>query len=630
MLTLRDLVYRVEGRPLLQGASATFGPGEHIGLVGRNGSGKSTLLRLVAGELQPDGGTVELPATARVGRLRQEAPAGRDSLLDTVLAADEERTHLLREAETARDAHRIAEIHARLDDLDAHAAPARAARILAGLGFDEAAQAQPCAAFSGGWRMRVALAALLFSRPDVLLLDEPTNHLDLEAALWLEGYLKNWSGTLILVSHDRTLLNSVVEKICHLDQRKLTLYQGGYDTFERTRRERLARQRHLAAHQEAERKRIQSFVERFRAKASKARQAQSRLKMLARMEPIAPADDDRPVRFEFPQPLQLPPPLIAMDDVTAGYEPERAILQHLNQRIDQDDRIALLGRNGNGKTTLARLLAGRLQPWSGRITKPSKLRIGYFSQDQAEELDLAATPLAHMAAALPEAAPTALRSHLGRFGFGEDKAEIAVGKLSGGEKARLLFALLTREAPQLLILDEPTNHLDIEARQALIAALNAYEGAVVLVTHDPHLLSLVADRLWLVHAGTVRPWDGDLADYRRHLLEQGREARGEARARSTPRAGAAPSRRKDKRRRAAQNRAATAHLRRRAEAAERDIERLGEKKTALEAKLAEPSLYQGPAEKVQAMQKALAEVEKALAQAEEAWLQAQAALEEAE
>ncbi len=630
MLTIQDLTYRVEGRPLLEGAGVTIAAGEHVGLVGRNGTGKSTLLRLIAGELQPDGGSIQLAGAARVGRLRQEAPAGPDSLLDTVLAADSERTRLLAEAETATDPHRIAEIHARLADIDAHGAPARAARILAGLGFDEAAQQRPCAEFSGGWRMRVALAALLFSEPDVLLLDEPTNHLDLEAALWLEGYLKSWPGTMLLVSHDRDLLNSVVGKICHLEQRRLTLYQGGYDRFERTRREHLERQRALAAQQEAERQRIQAFVDRFRAQASKARQAQSRLKMLARMEPVAAVIEDRPVRFDFPRPEQLPPPLFAMDDVAVGYEPGNPVLRRLNPRIDPDDRIALLGANGNGKSTFARLISGRLAPLAGTMTTPPSLRVGYFAQDQAEELDLDATPLQHMARVLPDAQPTRLRSHLGRFGFGEDKAEVAVGKLSGGEKARLLFALMTRDAPHMLVLDEPTNHLDIEARQALIEALNAYEGAVVLVSHDAHLIELVADRLWLVGEGALRPWDGDLADYKRYLLDQRRGERAQGRrAAAGDSAAPPPESKKEKRRQAAEARAATAELRKRAKTAERDVEKLSARKAELEARLAEPALYDGPADKVKALQIELAQVEDDLARAEEAWLEAQEALEAA-
>ena len=632
MLNIQDLTYRIQGRPLFQGASVTVNAGESVGLIGRNGSGKSTLLRLIDGELQPDGGTVQLSGKSRVGRVKQEAPAGDASLLATVLAANEERTRLLQEAETAQDPERIAEVHTRLADIDAHSAEARAARILSGLGFSDAAQQRPCKEFSGGWRMRVALAALLFSEPEVLLLDEPTNHLDLEATMWLEGYLKTWPGTMLLVSHDRNLLNTAVDKICHLENGTLTLYQGGYDRFERTRRERLMRQQHMHEQREKERERIQAFVDRFRAKASKARQAQSRLKLLARMEPIGEIQEDKGVRFDFPQPDQLPPPLIALDNAEVGYDPGKPILRGLNQRLDQDDRIALLGANGNGKTTFARLLAGRLQPLSGKITTPPKLRVGYFSQDQTDELDLQASPVDHMARALPEAGKTKLRSHLGRFGFGQDKADVAVGNLSGGEKARLLFALMTRDAPHLLLLDEPTNHLDIEARQALIEALNEYQGAVVLVTHDPHLIELVADRLWIVSDGGTRAWDGDLEDYRQALLEQRRAERAAAKREQRAQDGkdAAGLSKKEKRKQAADARAAQQDLRRKAKDAERELERLTKKKETLEAKLADPQVYDGPTAKLQEMQVAHGEIKDAIARAEETWLETQEQLEQAE
>jgi len=623
MLTIRDLVYRVEGRTLFNAATATIQSGEHIGLVGRNGTGKSTLLRLIAGDLQPDGGSVEIGGGARIGYLRQEAPGGQDSLLDTVLAADTERARLLAEAETATDPERIAEIHTRLNDIGAHAAPGRAARLLAGLGFSESAQQQPCSAFSGGWRMRVALAALLFSEPDILLLDEPTNHLDLESAIWLETYLKSWSGTLLLVSHDRELLNSVPHKIAHLEAGALTLYQGGYDRFERTRRERLERLQHMAQEQEKERQRIMAFVNRFRANANRATQAQSRLKKLEKMEPMAPVLSEKTTRFAFPEPAQLPPPLIALDEVAVGYTPGQPVLSGLKQRIDQDDRIALLGMNGNGKTTFARLLAGRLEASAGTVTRHPDLRVGYFSQDQADELDLDGTPLSHMAAHMPHASPTQLRGQLGRFGFTGEMADQAVGKLSGGEKARLLFALITRDAPQLLILDEPTNHLDIEARDALIEALNAYAGAVVLISHDPHLLDLVADRLWLVGDRSVRAFDGDLQAYRQYILERGRADR---RAGADKPTGGSANK-KDKRKQAAEQRAAKAELRKRLKAAEREVERLTAEKERLETRLADPAICDDPAADISALQKQLAEVKDGLARAEEAWLEAQEALE---
>ena len=523
MLHINDLTLRVQGEPLLDQATIAIHKGERVGLVGRNGAGKTTLLRLIAGELQPDEGSLSLARNTRVGWLPQEAPGGEESLLETVLAADSERSHLLSEAETAEDPETIARIHDRLADIEADSAPARAARVLAGLGFNEAAQSRSCSVFSGGWRMRIALAALLFSNPDLLLLDEPTNHLDLEAALWLESYLKTYPGTFILVSHERSLLNRVVNRIVHLSGAKLTAYSGNYDRFERTRREQQRLQSALYAKQQAERRHMQAFIDRFRYKASKARQAQSRLKALERMEPIAPLNAERSVAFAFPTPVALSPPILTLENTAVGYENDTPILQNLDLRIDMDDRIALLGANGNGKSTLARLLAGRLKPMSGHMARSPKLTAGYFSQDQAESLDLDASPLKHLEKLMPKEPETRLRAQLGRFGFGADRADISACKLSGGEKARLLFALVSRGAPQLLILDEPTNHLDIDSRQALVQALGAYEGAVILVSHDPHLVHLIADRLWLVAEGTVRPYDGDIDDYRRLLTEQRRQ-----------------------------------------------------------------------------------------------------------
>lgn len=624
MLHINDLTYRVGGRLLFDGATLAVPPGHRVGLVGRNGSGKTTLLNLVAGDLQADGGKINLRQGARLGRVAQEAPSGPASLLDTVLAADGERARLLDEAETTTDPARIAEVHERLTDIDAHTAPARAASILAGLGFDEAAQARPCAEFSGGWRMRVSLAGALFARPDLLLLDEPTNHLDLEATLWLETFLASWPGTLFVISHDRTLLNTVVSEIAHLHDCKLQRYAGGYDRFERTRREQLTVQSKMQARQLAERKRIEVFVNRFRAQATKARQAQSRVKMLARMEPIAAALEERTVVFRFPQPDPLPPPIVALDRAAVGYASDTPVLHHLDLRIDMDDRIGLLGANGNGKSTLVKLLAGDLKTMSGSLHTPKDLRIGYVAQDQADALDGLATPLTIMRRRLEKDPESKIRAHLGSFGFQQDKAETTVAALSGGEKARLLFAMMSVEAPHLMLLDEPTNHLDVDAREALVHALNAYEGAVVLVSHDPHMVELVCDRLWLVTDGTCGPFDGDLEDYRRHLSTERRLQRGERKGANGRKEG-----RKEGRRARAQVRAETAALRAAGKKTERRMEELGRQKEALESSLADPEVYTGPTAALMDLQVRLGEVKVALAEAEAAWIAAQEDLEAA-
>src|SRR5690242_17278858 len=467
MLTLSDVTYRIGGRTLLDGASAQINAGWKIGLIGRNGAGKSTLLDLMRGALQPDGGEIALQKSARVGFVAQEAPGGNETPLSVVLAADEERTRLLDAVDTAAsgaaDGHDLhaAEIHDRLAAIDAHGAPARAAGILAGLGFDHAAQQQPLSSFSGGWRMRVALAAALFAEPDLLLLDEPTNHLDLEAALWLGEFLRRYRHTLVLVSHDRQFIDDVCDHVLHLAERRLTLYSGGYESFLRTRRETLARQQALAAKQEAQRKHLQSFVDRFRAKATKASQAQSRLKRLAKLEPVALAESEPPVAFHFPDPGALAPPLLTFDQVSVGYAPGKPVLRRLDLRLDPDDRIALLGANGNGKSTLARLIAGRLAPMAGHVARAPRLRCGFFAQHQIEELEPEATAFDHLARLMPRAPAERVRAHLARFGLGEDHVFTRARELSGGEKARLTFALISHEAPPLLILDEPTNHLDI-------------------------------------------------------------------------------------------------------------------------------------------------------------------------
>jgi ATP-binding cassette subfamily F protein 3 len=624
MLTIEGLTYRIAGRTLLDGADARLPAGSRTGLVGRNGTGKSTLLRLIAGDISPDAGEIRIAKGARIGTVAQEAPTGTATPLEIVLAADTERAALLEEAETTRDAHRIAAIHERLADIDAHRAESRAASILAGLGFDEAAQARPVDEYSGGWRMRVALAAALFAEPDLLLLDEPTNHLDLEAAMWLEGFLGAYPNTMLLVSHDRDLLNRAVDGILHLQGNRLTAYRGGYDTFDRTRREALVRQSAMATRQTAERKRIEAFIERFRYKATKARQAQSRIKALARMEPIAAVVEHRTERFDFPQPEQLAPPIVALEGAAVGYEAGNPVLSRLNLRIDMDDRIALLGANGNGKTTLLRLLARRLEPGGGKVTRARKLKVGYFAQNQLEELPDGMTAGAHMAALLPNLQEARVRAHLGRFGLTGERAGTRIADLSGGEKARLLIAVITRDAPHLLLLDEPSNHLDVDAREALVQALNAYEGAVLLVSHDSHLVDLIADRLWLVEGGSCAPFDGDLADYRRVLTEAGRAERREARASKADNGGASKA---ENRRRRAEARAAIADLRKAARAAEARLEALNAEKAALHGKLADPGLYDGPADRAAALNRRAGEIDKEIAAAEAAWLAAQEALD---
>ena len=525
MLRIDDISYSIAGRPLFEHASATIPGGHKVGLVGPNGAGKTTLFKLIRDELHLDGGAISLPPRARIGGVAQEAPGTATSVLDTVLAADTERASLLAEAEHATDPARIAEIQTRLADIDAWSAEARAATILKGLGFSTEDQGRPTSDYSGGWRMRVALAGVLFSQPDLLLLDEPTNYLDLEGALWLESYLQRYPHTVIVISHDRDLLNRAVGHILHLEEKRLTLYTGGYDTFARTRAEKRALQAAEAKKQEARRAHLQSFVDRFRAKASKAVQAQARIKMLAKMEPITAPEEAKFHRFTFPQPDQLSPPIVSLDGVSVGYD-GRTVLRRLNLRIDQDDRIALLGRNGQGKSTLSKLLAERLEPMEGRITRSGKLRIGYFAQHQVDELELDETPLDHVRRLRPDEAPAKLRARLAGFGLMEAQAQTRVGQLSGGQKARLSLLLATIDAPHLLILDEPTNHLDIESREALTEALNDYTGAVVLVSHDMHLLNLVADRLWLVDQGNVTPWQGDLDDYRKMLLQGEDKANG--------------------------------------------------------------------------------------------------------
>jgi ATP-binding cassette subfamily F protein 3 len=615
MIKLHDISYSVGGRPLLENASATIPAGHKVGLVGRNGTGKTTLFRLIRGELSLETGSIELPRQARIGGVAQEVPGNDISLLDTVLAADTERAELLAEAERADDPNRIAEIQTRLADIDAWSAEGRASSILKGLGFSPEKQQMPCSAFSGGWRMRVALAAVLFAQPDLLLLDEPTNYLDLEGAIWLESYLVKYPHTVIVVSHDRGLLNRAVGSILHLEDRKLTFYQGAYDTFAKTRAARLASAEAEAKRQDARRAHLQSYVDRFRYKADKAKQAQSRLKMIAKLEPITRPQEAALRRFSFPEPEELSPPIVRVENGTVGYE-DTAILSRLDLRIDQDDRIALLGQNGEGKSTLSKLISGRLDPMAGRVVTSNKLRIGYFAQHQVDELFVDETPLDHIRRLRPEKAPAQLRAILGGFGIGTEQADTEVGRLSGGQKARLSLLLATLDAPHLLILDEPTNHLDIESREALVEALTAYSGAVVLVSHDMHLLSLVADRLWLVKGGRVTPYDDDLDTYRSQLLSGDKPTT------------QAPS---DKPKVKKASRDEILALRAEVRKCEDRLEKLMEMHEKLSAKLADPELYSDKnIADLEVWNKKFAEVEEAMSRAETLWVTAQDKLDTAE
>ncbi len=614
MLKISDITYSVEGRPLFEGASATIPSGHKVGLVGRNGAGKTTLFRLIKSELSLEGGEITLPARARIGGVAQEVPSSETSLLDTVLAADTERTSLMAEAETATDPSRIAEIQTRLADIDAWSAEGRASSILRGLGFDAEEQKMPCSDFSGGWRMRVALAAVLFSQPDLLLLDEPTNYLDLEGALWLENYLSKYPHTVLIISHDRGLLNRAVGSILHLDNCKLTLWQGSYDQFARQRAEQRAVQAAQAKKQEARRAHLQSFVDRFKAKATKAKQAQSRVKMLEKMQPITAPEEAARVVFTFPEPEELSPPIVATESASVGYD-GTAVLSRLNLRIDQDDRIALLGKNGQGKSTLSKLLSDRLDAMGGRVTKASKLRIGYFAQHQVDELHIDETPLQHIQRERPDEHQSKLRARLAGFGLGPDQADTEVARLSGGQKARLSLMLATLDAPHLLILDEPTNHLDIESREALVEALTEYSGAVVLVSHDMHLLSMVADRLWLVKDGRVTPYDDDLEAYRKLLLTTEKPAAKEKPSQKPKRT----------------SRDDVLALRSEVRKCEARVEKLSEMREKLDGILADPALYEpGKGDEVAKWQKKHAEVMDGLDRAEALWMDALEKLETAE
>jgi ATP-binding cassette subfamily F protein 3 len=615
VLILDNLSYSIAGRNLLERASLMVDPGRRIGLIGRNGAGKSTLLKLISGELRPDGGSIKLGNRVRLGYVAQEAPGGDATPLEVVLRADAERTELL----AAVDDHnsppeRLAEIHDRLLTIGADAAPSRAAAILSGLGFTAEAQARPMRSFSGGWRMRVALAAVLFSAPDLLLLDEPTNHLDLEATLWLETYLAKFPGAVLLVSHDRQLLDRAVEAIAHLDRGKITLTPGGFAEFVRIKTEKALQQGRAAEKAAEQRAHMQSFVDRFRAKASKARQAQSRLKALERMPQIEAVVEDHATRFSFPEPNKLAPPMLSLDQVDIGYD-GKPVLRGVSLRIDMEDRIALLGTNGNGKSTLAKLLAGRLAPLHGRQFRTGNLRVGYFAQHQEEDLIATESPYDHLSRALPKATPPQIRAQAARFGLDADRVNTRVSAMSGGERARLLLALATRDAPHLLILDEPTNHLDIDARDALVKALAEFEGAVLLISHDPYLVGLVADRLLLVAGGKVTAYDGDLEAYSSSVTDSA-----PARERSHPR--------KQDKKQKAETRSATAPLRQAVKDAELRLAKLAAEQKLLENKLAEPGIYTpGKTKDLAYINQRIAAIKRETTVAERDWLAAEAALE---
>lgn len=621
MLILDDISLRVAGRLLIDHASLTLPAGAKAGLVGRNGTGKTTLFRAITGDLATESGSISYPKGTRIGQVAQEAPGTEEPLIDIVLAADRERRALLQEAETATDAHRIAEIQTRLADIDAHSAEARAATILAGLGFDAAAQKRPASSFSGGWRMRVALAAVLFAEPDLLLLDEPTNYLDLEGTMWLEGYVAKYPHTVLLISHDRDLLNKAVDSIVHLESKKLTFWRGGYDQFERQRAEKMELLQKSAAKQDAKRKHMQAFVDRFRYKASKARQAQSRLKALEKMAPVGAIVDEHVQPFSFAEPVkQVASPIVALDKAAVGYTPGKPVLKNLTLRIDHDDRIALLGANGNGKSTLAKLLSGRLSLEHGTITVAPGLKVSIFAQHQLDDLRPEENAVEHVRRLMPDAAEAKVRARVAQMGLATEKMNTPAKDLSGGEKARLLMGLASFDGPNLFILDEPTNHLDIDSRRALIDALNEFSGAVIIVAHDRHLLEATVDRLWLVSNGSVAPYEGDLSDYRSQITGGQSDRRERREADKASKA--------DRRREAAQKRAALEPLAKEIKAIEGLIDRTRKRMAAIEAELADPSLYERDTARAASLAKERSDLADRLATQEDRWLELSSQYEE--
>ncbi|MBW9066096.1 ABC-F family ATP-binding cassette domain-containing protein [Rhizobium herbae] len=626
MITINDLSARIAGRLLIDHASVALPAGTKAGLVGKNGAGKSTLFRIITGDMESESGFVSIPKNTRIGQVAQEAPGTEEPLIEIVLKADKEREALLAEAETATDPHRIAEIHTRLTDIDSHSAEARAASILSGLGFDAEAQLRPASSFSGGWRMRVALAAVLFSEPDLLLLDEPTNYLDLEGTLWLEDYVRRYPHTVIIISHDRDMLNMAVNSIIHLDQKKLTFYRGTYDQFERQRAEAVELQTKAKAKNDAARKHLQSFIDRFKAKASKARQAQSRVKALERMGTVSAVIEDHVQPIRFPKPEKQPAsPIVAITGGAVGYTPGKPILKGLNLRIDNDDRIALLGSNGNGKSTFAKFISGRLSAESGDIRLAPNLKIGFFAQHQLDDLRPAETAVQHVRPLMPDAPEAKVRARVAQMGLATEKMDTAAKDLSGGEKARLLMGLAAFEAPNLLILDEPTNHLDIDSRNALIEALNDYEGAVILISHDRHLIEATVDRLWLVKDGTVANYDGDLEDYRNTIVQSSRGKGNKDKGN-----GSDDNRSKAEQRKAnADKRAAFAPLKKKINDIESLTGKLQKQIQALDKELEDQEIYEKFPAKAAAKVKERAEIVARLTKAEEQWLDLSTEYEEA-
>ena len=620
MLHINDLTFRIEGRPLFEQATLAINQGHKVGLVGRNGTGKSTLFRLIKGEADPDDGSVNLRPNIRMGVVDQEVPSGPQSLIDTVLAADRERAALMAESETADDPMRIAEIYARLSDIDAYSAESRASIILSGLGFTPAEQLLPCSDFSGGWRMRVALAATLFAKPDLMLLDEPTNYLDVEGAMWLEEHIRTYRGTVFVISHDRDFLNRAVTHIAHLRQGKLFLYTGGYDQFEKALAEQQRLDMAMVGKQEAERAKLEAFVNRFKAKASKAKQAQSRVKRLEKMKPIATMISDPIHPIDMPGPdKRLSPPIIRCEGAQLGYG-DLTVIRGVDVRIDPDDRIGILGRNGEGKSTFAKAIMGHLAPQDGKVWRNKKLRIGYFAQHQIDALNPAHSAYDHVRDLMPDSTEAERRARLARFGLGARNAETPAGDLSGGERARLLFSLITFHKPHLLVLDEPANHLDIDSRAELQRALNSYDGAVVIISHDRSLIEAVVDRLWIVDKGGVAPFEGDMDDYRDLLL--GKDENKVAKPAKT-------NTKAEARKAAAEARLRIAPLKKKAQALENKVAELTEAIADIDTDLAAPGFFEDRPELALSLTEDRGRLASELEVVETAWLEALEAYETA-